>query len=126
MTLYNVGPTSKTLGRRCINVIQMCCVHWAGGLSFNPLNANPEYTRGQKMSPCRGPRVYSGAKCFFLYFCLQNQCGLVIMRVALFLPIQVCFSFDCACIASHNNIWADVELSFLKDYFGTKNFKWPP
>ena len=32
MTLYNVGPTSKTLGRRCINVIQMCCVCWAGEL----------------------------------------------------------------------------------------------
>ena len=32
---------------------------------FNPLNADPEYTRGQKMSPCRGPRVYSGAECFF-------------------------------------------------------------
>ena len=28
MTLYNVGPTSKTLGRRCINVIQMCCAYW--------------------------------------------------------------------------------------------------
>ena len=26
--LYNVGPTSKTLGRRCINVIQMFCVSW--------------------------------------------------------------------------------------------------
>ena len=26
--LYNVGPTSKTLGRRCINVIQMFCVYW--------------------------------------------------------------------------------------------------
>ena len=26
--LYNVGPTSKTLGRRCINVIQMFCVCW--------------------------------------------------------------------------------------------------
>ena len=34
MTLYNVGPTSKTLGRSCINVIQMCCVCWAGGLSL--------------------------------------------------------------------------------------------
>ena len=28
MTLCNVGPTSKTLGRRCINVIQMSCVCW--------------------------------------------------------------------------------------------------
>ena len=37
---------------------------------INPLNADPEYTRGQKMSPCRGPRVYSGAECVFLYFCL--------------------------------------------------------
>ena len=27
--LYNVGPTSKTLGRRCANVIQMFCVCWA-------------------------------------------------------------------------------------------------
>ena len=26
--LYNAGPTSKTLGRRCINVIQMFCVFW--------------------------------------------------------------------------------------------------
>ena len=26
--LYNVGPTSKTLGRRCTNVIQICCVCW--------------------------------------------------------------------------------------------------
>ena len=24
----NVGPTSKTLGRRCINAIQMFCVCW--------------------------------------------------------------------------------------------------
>ena len=30
ITLYNVGPTSKTLGRRCTNVIQMFCVCWAG------------------------------------------------------------------------------------------------
>ena len=26
--LYNVGPTSKTLGRRCIYVIKMFCVCW--------------------------------------------------------------------------------------------------
>ena len=26
--LYNSGPTSKTLGRRCINVIEMFCVYW--------------------------------------------------------------------------------------------------
>ena len=45
---------------------------------------------------------------------------------ALFLLIKVCFSFDCAWIAPHINIWADVELSFLKDSFGTKNSKWPP
>ena len=32
MTLYNVGPTSKTLGRRCINVIQ--CVVLAGQVDF--------------------------------------------------------------------------------------------
>ena len=28
--LYNVGPTSKTLVRRCTNVIQMFCVCWEG------------------------------------------------------------------------------------------------
>ena len=39
-------------------------------LTLNPLNADPEYTRGQKMSPCRGPRVDSGAECVFSYFCL--------------------------------------------------------
>ena len=48
----------------------------------------------------------------------------VIMGVALFLLIKDCFSFDCAWIAPHNNIWADVELSFLKDSLGTKNSKW--
>ena len=37
---------------------------------INPLNAAPEYTRGQKMSPCRGPRVYSGAECVFSGFFL--------------------------------------------------------
>ena len=30
----NVGPTLKMLGRRCINVLQMSCVCWAGGLSL--------------------------------------------------------------------------------------------
>ena len=28
--LYNVGPTSSTLVRHCINVIQMFCVCWDG------------------------------------------------------------------------------------------------
>ena len=37
---------------------------------LNPLSAAPEYTRGQKMSPRRGPRVYSGAESVFEYFCL--------------------------------------------------------
>ena len=32
--LYNVGPTSKMLGRRCTNVIQMFCVCW-GAPIFN-------------------------------------------------------------------------------------------
>ena len=30
----NVGPTLKTLGRRCINVIQMFCVCWVVGDSL--------------------------------------------------------------------------------------------
>ena len=34
-------------------------------IPVNPLNAAAEYTRGQNMSPCRGPRVYSGAECVF-------------------------------------------------------------
>ena len=34
LTLCNVGPASKTLDRRCINVIQMLCVRWVGGLSL--------------------------------------------------------------------------------------------
>ena len=37
---------------------------------IHPLNAAPEYTRGHKMSPCRGPRVYSGAESVFGYFYL--------------------------------------------------------
>ena len=32
--LKNVGPTSKTLGRRCINVIQMFCVCWDADNAF--------------------------------------------------------------------------------------------
>ena len=83
------------------------------------------------MSPCRGPRVYSGAECVFfcIFVCKINVVmGVVsvIMGVALFLLIKVCFSFDCAWEAPDNNIWADVELSFLKDSLGTKNSKWPP
>ena len=31
--LYKVGPTSKTLGRRCTNGIQMFCVSWLVALS---------------------------------------------------------------------------------------------
>ena len=34
MTLCNGGTTSKTLCRCCMNVIQMFCVCWAGGLSL--------------------------------------------------------------------------------------------
>ena len=33
ITLYNVGPTSKTLDRRCANVIQMFCFCWACSIS---------------------------------------------------------------------------------------------
>ena len=29
--LYNVGPTSSTLGQRCINVMHMLCVCWQDG-----------------------------------------------------------------------------------------------
>ena len=73
------------------------------------------------MSPCRGPRVYSGAEGVFV--CKINVVmgvASIIMGIALFLLIKVCFSFDCAWIAPHNNIWADVELSFLKDYLEQK------
>ena len=43
MTLYNVGPTSKTLGWQCINAIQMFCVCWAGGLSLNIVHFSTLY-----------------------------------------------------------------------------------
>ena len=95
-------------------------------LIFNHLNVPPEYTRGQKMSPCRGPRVYSGAESFFSIFVCKINVASIIMGTTLFLLIKVCFPFDCAWIAPHNDIWADVELSFLKESFGTKNTKWPP
>ena len=48
------------------------------------------------------------------------------MGVAMFLLIKVFFSFDCAWIEPHNNIWADVELLFLNDSFKAKKIKWPP
>ena len=35
--LYNNGSTSQTLGRRCINVIQMFCVCWADALQSQHL-----------------------------------------------------------------------------------------
>ena len=38
--LCNVGPTSKTLGRRCTNVIQMFCVCWDRNL---PCKAKRQY-----------------------------------------------------------------------------------
>ena len=44
----------------------------------------------------------------------------------MFWLMKVCFSFDCAWIASSNNIRADVELSTLKDSLITKNLKWLP
>ena len=50
----------------------------------------------------------------------------IIMGAALFLLIKFCFSFDCAWIAPHNDIRADVQLSFLKESFEAKNSKWPP
>ena len=90
----------------------------------NPLNAAPEYTRRQKMSPCRGPRVYSGAEWFFsIFVCKINVVmgvASIIMGAALFLLIKVCFSFACAWIAPHNDIWADV---ILKGVFWNEKFK---
>ena len=47
--LYNGGPTSRTLGRRCINVIQMFCVYWVTTFSnFNKIihiyfSCSPKY-----------------------------------------------------------------------------------
>ena len=38
--LYNVGPTSKTLSRRCINVIQMFCVFWFDTGNYSRIHIN--------------------------------------------------------------------------------------
>ena len=35
-TLYNVGPTSKMLGRRCTHGMQMFCVCWDGPTLYKP------------------------------------------------------------------------------------------
>ena len=48
MTLYNVGSASKTLGQRCINVIQMFCVCWAGVLSLIVHFTNVRSMLGQR------------------------------------------------------------------------------
>ena len=38
MTVYNVGPTAKTLGGRCRNVIQTFCVCWVcGNLEYSDI-----------------------------------------------------------------------------------------
>ena len=91
----------------------------------NPLNADPEYSGAKDVSLSRTPSILGCKVCFFVFLSVKSMWS-VIIRVAFFMPIQVCYSFDCTWIAYHNNIWADVELSFLKDYFGTKNSKWPP
>ena len=65
------------------------------------------------MSPCRGPRVYSGAECVFFVFLSVKSMLSDNHEGSLVFVLKVCFSFDCAWIASHNNIWADVELSFF-------------
>ena len=45
--------------------LTFCMQHY---ILFYPLKTALEYTRGQKMSPSRGPQVYSGAECVFSFF----------------------------------------------------------
>ena len=59
--LYNVGPTSKTLGRRCANVIQMFCVCWVVPQPLAMLI---------KLGCCRQCRDMAGA-------CQQIDCQLI-------------------------------------------------
>ena len=41
---------------------------------INPLNADPEYTRGQKMSPCRGtPSILGCRVCFFVFLSVKSM-----------------------------------------------------
>ena len=39
--LYNVGPTSETMGLRCINVIQMFCVYWVCCTCHSSIRCSP-------------------------------------------------------------------------------------
>ena len=43
--LYNVGPASKMLGRRCINVIQMVCVYWVCSSFLAQTEGRERYNR---------------------------------------------------------------------------------
>ena len=56
--LYNVGPSSKTLDRRCINVVQMFCVCWVWGW-WDEWDDMHLQTQDAKFEPWR-----SGAKLF--------------------------------------------------------------
>ena len=52
--LCNVGPTSKTLGRRCTNVIQMFCLYWECPLAIN-LNINHFPKQNRDLQNCNYP-----------------------------------------------------------------------
>ena len=48
--LYNVGPTSKTLDRRCTNVIQMFCVCWGNSVAAPPVRVKTRNCHSLKWS----------------------------------------------------------------------------
>ena len=59
--LYNVGITSKTLGRRCTNVIQMFCVCWVGAGPYH-------FTKTFSCKHCVDPLTAGAAHIRFLHF----------------------------------------------------------
>ena len=84
------------------------------------LSKGPEKSREKNAALSRVPK-YLGAECVFLVFLSLKSMWSCNHGGNLFFLMKVCFSFDCAWIAPHDNIWADVELSFLKVSIRTKN-----
>ena len=84
--LYNAGPTSKTLGRRCTNVIQMFCVGWVVAAVVTALicSANPKSFLLEKwaVTACWFCTIYFDHNCCCLPFSCREYCHWLLMTVA--------------------------------------------